>query len=60
MDSDGKFITSWGSEGNGNGQFLRPEAIAVDCSSDNVFVTDFEGNNIQKFDSNGNFSKMGF
>ena len=55
FDSNGKFITSWGSEGTGNGQFLRPEDVAVDSSSGNVFVADFEGNNIQKFDSNGNF-----
>jgi DNA-binding beta-propeller fold protein YncE len=55
FDSNGKFITSWGTEGTGNGQFLRLEGVAVDSSSDNVFVADFEGNNIQKFDSNGNF-----
>ncbi|HZC49485.1 MAG TPA: 6-bladed beta-propeller [Nitrososphaeraceae archaeon] len=55
FDSNGKFITSWGSEGTGDGQFFRPEDVAVDSSSDNVFVADFEGNNIQKFDSNGNF-----
>src|SRR5918992_1255755 len=53
--SDGKFITSWGSEGTGDGQFLQPDAVAVDSSSGNVFVADFEGNNIQKFDSDGNF-----
>ena len=53
--SDGKFITSWGSEGDGDGQFLRPEDVAIDSSSGNVFVADFEGNNIQKFDSDGNF-----
>jgi DNA-binding beta-propeller fold protein YncE len=55
FDSDGNFITSWGSEGDGDGQFLRPEDVAIDSSSDNVFVADFEGNNIQKFDSDGNF-----
>jgi len=37
--SDGKFITSWGSEGTGDGQFLRPEDVAID-SSDNVYVVD--------------------
>jgi tripartite motif-containing protein 71 len=55
FDSDGNFITSWGSEGTGDGQFLQPEAVSVDSSSGNVFVADFEGNNIQKFDSDGNF-----
>jgi tripartite motif-containing protein 71 len=55
FDSNGKFITSWGSEGTGDGQFLQPEDVSVDSSSGNVFVADFEGNNFQKFDSNGNF-----
>jgi tripartite motif-containing protein 71 len=55
FDSNGKFITSWGSEGTGNGQFLRPEDVTVDSSSGTIFVADFEGNNIQKFTSDGNF-----
>ena len=35
--SDGKFITTWGSNGRGDGQFSRPEGVAVD-SSGNVYV----------------------
>jgi DNA-binding beta-propeller fold protein YncE len=54
FDSDGKFITSWGSQGYGDGQFLHPHGIAID-SSDNVYVSDDDKNSIQKFDSNGNF-----
>ena len=50
FDSDGKFITSWGSEGTGDGQFLRPEDVAVDSSSDNVYVTD-SGNVHEKKDN---------
>ena len=46
--SDGKFITSWGSEGDGDGQFLRPEDVAID-SADNVYVVD-SGNVHEKKD----------
>src|SRR5918992_4135936 len=52
--SDGKFITSWGSEGTGDGQFLHAHGIAID-SSDNVYVSDDDKNIIQKFDSDGKF-----
>lgn len=53
--SNGTFITSWGSTGLGDGQFVSPGGVYVD-SSDNVSVSDFgENNRIQKFDSNGNF-----
>ena len=59
FDSKGNFITKWGSKGSGDGQFkestnIIEQAIAVD-SSDNVYVTDFFNNRIQKFDSKGNF-----
>jgi len=48
------FVTKWGSKGFGDGQFRRPEGIAVD-SKGNVYVSDTLKNNIQKFDSSGNF-----
>ena len=49
FDSDGKFMTtSWGSEGDGDGQFLRPEDVAID-SADNVYVVD-SGNVHEKKD----------
>jgi hypothetical protein len=35
FDSDGKFITSWGSEGDDDSQFLHAHGIDID-SSDNV------------------------
>ena len=54
FDSDGNFITSWGTEGTGDGQFLHAHGIDID-SSDNVYVSDDDRNNIQKFDSDGNF-----
>ena len=52
----GNFITMWGSEGEGDGQFLHPYGLGID-SSDNVYVTDAELLNIQKFDNN--FSHLG-
>jgi len=53
FDSNGGYITQWGSFGPGAGQFDRPEGVAVD-SDHNVYVADSDNNRIQKFDSNGN------
>jgi len=49
FDSNGKSITSWGSEGYGDGQFWLPHDIAID-SSDNVYVSD-SGNMHEKKDN---------
>ena len=55
FDSNGNFITKWGSEGVGDGQFsLVTPGVDVD-SSGYVYVVDKEAANVQKFDSNGNF-----
>jgi DNA-binding beta-propeller fold protein YncE len=54
-DPQGNLITSWGSTGNGDGQFAgRIEDIAMDQDG-NVYVTDSYNHRIQKFDNNGNF-----
>jgi len=42
------YCTQWGSYGTGPGQFIYPEAIAVDASG-NVYVADQGNNRIQKF-----------
>jgi hypothetical protein len=48
FDSNGNFITGWGTEGTGDGQFLHAHGIAID-SSDNVYVVD-SGNVHEKKD----------
>ena len=55
FDTDGKFITKWGSEGDGEGQFKIPHGIAVDSSGSSVYVTDMTGLSINKFTRNGEF-----
>ena len=54
FDSDGNFITKWGSKGHGDGEFNYPKGISVD-SKGYVYVADAYNHRIQKFDSNGNF-----
>jgi DNA-binding beta-propeller fold protein YncE len=54
---DGKFITSWGSEGDGQGQLNSPAGIDVD-SSGNLYVTDDGNSRIEKFTNNGDFVTM--
>jgi DNA-binding beta-propeller fold protein YncE len=48
FDSEGKFITKWGSFGKEDGQFQDPEHLAVD-SEGNVYVSDRKRDDIQKF-----------
>src|SRR5439155_11111231 len=44
----GTFLTKWGSNGSGDGQFNTPVFVAVDGSG-NVFVADNGNDRIQKF-----------
>jgi len=48
------FVTKWGSRGTDDGQFLRPHDIDFD-SQGNVYVSDRDRNDIQKFTPNGTF-----
>jgi sugar lactone lactonase YvrE len=55
FNSSGAFVTAWGGEGSGNGQFVNGAAgVAVD-SSNNVYVADPGNHRIQKFSSAGTF-----
>lgn len=49
---DRQFITSWGSEGSGAGQFRRPFALVVDGNG-RVYVTDEGWGKIEVFDDQG-------
>ena len=49
-----QFVTKWGSNGSGDGQFSNPHGVIVD-SSGNVYVVDTSNNRIQKFNSSGTF-----
>jgi hypothetical protein len=45
--ANGTFVTTWGTKGEANGQFLHPHVPAVD-SEGNVYVSDRDLVNIQK------------
>ena len=52
--SDRTFLTSWGSEGNGDGQFGHPYDIATDADG-RVYVIDDVRDDIQVFASDGRY-----
>jgi DNA-binding beta-propeller fold protein YncE len=52
FDPSGKFITSWGSRGNGPGQFVGLHGIEADRSG-RVYVADRGNSRIQVFDAHG-------
>jgi len=66
-DRDGNLLTSWGSQGDGEGQFtfasppdgppLEGGFITLDEMGD-VYVSDVYNNRVQKFDQDGNFLVM--
>ncbi|MEM9413551.1 MAG: hypothetical protein AAGA30_20755, partial [Planctomycetota bacterium] len=49
---DGEFLLQWGGRGSENGEFLRPQGLAVD-ELDRVWVADASNHRIQVFDANG-------
>jgi tripartite motif-containing protein 71 len=48
FDASGAFLTTWGSEGSGDGQFNFPQGVATDGSG-HVYVADSANDRIQKF-----------
>jgi hypothetical protein len=57
VDKDGNWLKSWGTPGEGPGQFNTPHSIAVDAKG-NVFVADRGNRRIQVFDGEGNFLRQ--
>ena len=55
FDGNGKFITSWGSNGTGNLQFSGHQLALSTDSFGNVLVADSGNHKVQKFDGNGKF-----
>lgn len=49
------FISKWGSEGTGDGQFLRPHDLEFNNKDKFLYVVDRDGNRIQVFNKNGTF-----
>ena len=52
---DGGVLSTWGSKGIGDGQFDDPTSVAVDSTTNKVYVADPINKRIQIFDSNGKF-----
>jgi len=52
---DGRVLTTWGSAGHGDGQFRDHTSVAVDPSSNKIYVADPINRRIQVFDSDGKF-----
>ena len=52
---DGEVLASWGSKGNGDGEFNDPTSVAVDPATNKIYVADPRNKRIQVFDSAGKF-----
>jgi hypothetical protein len=55
FDKDGVFVKSFGSKGNGNGQFDVVRSIAVTASGDVIVADGGNNHRIQVFDNNGTY-----
>jgi sugar lactone lactonase YvrE len=56
FNPDGSIASSWGRQGNGDGEFQEPWGVAV-APNGEVFVADTWNHRIQKFSSDGRFLK---
>jgi streptogramin lyase len=54
FDANGKFVTTWGKRGSGDGEFDFMLGIGIDLQG-NVYVADFNRVRVNKFDSTGKF-----
>ncbi|MCB0166072.1 MAG: 6-bladed beta-propeller, partial [Anaerolineae bacterium] len=48
FDRNGNFLSTWGTWGSENGQFITPKGLTVDHSG-YIYVTDGQRRDIQKF-----------
>lgn len=55
FDQNLKALTVWGEKGKGDGQFDDPTSVAVDATTNKVYVADPTNQRIQVFDLNGKF-----
>jgi DNA-binding beta-propeller fold protein YncE len=55
LSPDAQVLAVWGSKGHGDGQFDDPTSVAVDSTTNRVYVADPRNSRIQVFDSNGKF-----
>lgn len=53
FDSNGNYLTQWGTKGNEEGQFAEPSDIAID-QQNNIYIVDYLNRVVQKFDEDGN------
>lgn len=54
FDKDGRFLTHWGSTGNGQGQFAGVKGLAIDAQG-LVYAADAGNHRIQVFDAEGKY-----
>ena len=57
VSKDGEWLGSWGTPGDGPGQFNTPHSIAIDAQ-ENIYVADRGNRRIQVFDTNGKFLRQ--
>ena len=49
FESNGTFVTKWGSKGTTDGTMQKPEDLALNSITGDVYVTDTKNSRIQKF-----------
>jgi tripartite motif-containing protein 71 len=54
FNAKGEYLSQFGKEGTGNGEFKEPQALAID-SEGNILVADTGNNRVQEFNSAGEF-----
>jgi len=54
FNSKGEYLSQFGKEGTGNGEFKTPKGLAID-SSGNIWVVDSGNNRVQKFTAKGEY-----